>query len=85
MNEAVVTKQAPAAAQRWSLDKAQWAFLVRNPRSASEKGLCWWWRAIASNGARWEGDEIFPTRGQCEANAATHGYVQTPPQVAVGT
>ena len=65
MNE---TLTVPSA---WRLEKAHWTFLVRNAAA----GVCWHWRAIATNGTRWDGDDAFSTRPLCEADAATHGYL----------
>ena len=62
----------------WRLENADWTFLVHSAPSQAPAGVRWHWRAIATNGMRWEGDEVFGTRPLCEADAATHGYLPVP-------
>ena len=62
----------------WQLEKARWTFHVHTAPSQAPAGVRWHWRAIATNGVRWEGNELFGTRPLCEADAATHGYLPLP-------
>jgi hypothetical protein len=64
--------------REWRLENARWLFFVRVEPTYAPTGLCWFWRAVASTGVSWEGDQTFATRLLCEANATMHGYPYTP-------
>ena len=70
MNEAVATRPA------WRLAGADWRFFVSNETVSGVSALRWTWRAIAANGATWQGDEGFATLALCQADAGTHGFVR---------
>ena len=49
--------------------------MVRNENGAGTRPeLRWWWRAVATNGMMWEGNERFVTLAACQSDAAGHGY-----------
>jgi hypothetical protein len=59
----------------WRLQGARWIFLASIDASRRVPMLQWRWRAIAANGATWEGSESFPDAPACKADAASHGFV----------
>jgi hypothetical protein len=58
---------------RWMLSRARWSFLVAFD-AAHDSKLHWWWRALAENGTIWEGEQMFRSMIECQADAATHGF-----------
>lgn len=68
--------QQSAARPGWHLTNAAWRFIVRAGTVHEDSALLWSWRAIASNGVTWVGDEGFATLPLCQADAVTHGFVQ---------
>jgi hypothetical protein len=70
MNDAIAPRPA------WRLANADWRFFV-SKETLGVSALRWTWRAVASNGSMWQGDEGFATRASCEADTGTHGYALT--------
>ena len=75
----MTTSEITGIRPSWQLDRARWAFIAGNERvSDGAPQLRWWWRAVATNGVTWEGDDRFASLAACQSDAATHGYVQVP-------
>ena len=64
----------------WRLNDAAWRFVVRATTGEDCTPLRWSWRVLAANGVTWVGDEGFATLPLCQADAATHGFVQRDPR-----
>jgi hypothetical protein len=71
--EVLLNGDRPGSA--WCLQGARWIFLASIDASARVPTLQWRWRAIAANGATWEGSDSFPHAAACKADAASHGFV----------
>ena len=60
----------------WHLDDASWHFFARAETRDEHAALRWSWRAVASNGVTWVGDEDFATLPLCRTDATKHGFVE---------